>query len=179
MCNPVMSMRIKTYFDDLLELRVNLKIYQGLWWFYIWLKPCGPDFEYQVSVYSGAALDPSWGSALAKTLSQAFMNGDVNSAPKHPQDVGLSFHLQHPPRPQLWHVPKVTQDCSQASAPPTLVFRAQSEQHLVSQGSASAVFISGFAGSWKREAEGVVWFLSIDLGLSARLRLISSLSLIS
>lgn len=41
------------------------------------------------------------------------------------------------------------------------------------------MFISGFAGSWKHEAEGVVWFLSIDLGLSARLRLISSLSLIS
>lgn len=162
-------------FWDLLELRVNPKIYQGLWWFHIWLKPCGPEFEYQSQCILGLHLIQTG----AQTLSQAFMNGDENSAPKNPQVVGLSSRIQHPPRPRLWHVPKVTQDCSQASALPTLVFRAQNEQHRVSQGSASTVFISGFAGSWKHEAEGVVWFLSIDLGLSARLRLISSLSLIS
>lgn len=50
--------------------------------------------------YSGVALDPNWGSALTKTLSQTFMNGDENSAPKH-QDVCLSFPPAPPEAPAV------------------------------------------------------------------------------
>lgn len=117
----------QTPFQDLLELSVKRNICKDLWWFRIWLKPPRPDFEYQSQRILGQHLTQTAGTAshslpstrtfpwgvlglaLAKGLGQAFTDSDGNSAPKHLRDEGLSSHLQHPLKPWLWHVPRVTQ----------------------------------------------------------------------
>ena len=88
-------------FQDLLELRVKPNVCKDLWWFHVWLKPPGPDFEYQLQWILGQHLTQTAGTAshsppatgtcpqgvlgfaLAKGLGQTFMDGDGNSAPKH------------------------------------------------------------------------------------------------